>query len=134
MILPTLALALGTVGYLTRLIRSSMLNILKEEYIKTARAKGLKERVVIYKHALKNAMLPITTVLGLRIAFLMGVTLPIIERVFSWPGLGQYFVMAAFKRDYFSVMGVSLVLSIIILLSNLLVDISYKWLDPRVEL
>lgn len=133
LVLPTLTLTLATVGYTTRLVRSSMLSVLQEDYIMTARSKGLKERTVIYKHALKNAILPIVTVIGLRAAFMMGGA-PIVEIVFSWPGLGKFFVDAVWMRDYFSVIGASLVLGIFILVANLLVDLSYTWLDPRVEL
>lgn len=133
LILPTLVMTVATVGYTTRLVRSSMLNVLKEDYILTARSKGLKERVVIYKHALRNAILPIVTVIGLRIAMLLGGA-PVVEVVFSWPGLGTFFVHAVWFRDYFAVIAASLVLSVLILMANLLVDISYKFLDPRIEL
>ncbi|MCK4247470.1 MAG: ABC transporter permease, partial [Methanomicrobia archaeon] len=91
------------------------------------------ERVVIYKHALRNAMLPVVTVLGLRVAFALGGA-PITETVFSWPGLGKYFVAAIRIRDYFVVVGVTVVLAVLILVANLLIDLSYKWLDPRVKL
>jgi peptide/nickel transport system permease protein len=133
LILPTLVMTVATVGYTTRLVRSSMLNVLKEDYILTARSKGLKERVVIYKHALKNAILPIVTVIGLRVAMLLGGA-PVVEVVFTWPGLGIYFVRAVWYREYFAVIAAALVLSVLILAANLLVDISYKFLDPRVEL
>lgn len=131
MTLPTLTLAVATIAYSARLVRSSMLNVLREDYIMTARSKGLRERVVIYKHALRNAMLPVITVLGLRVAFALGGA-PITETVFSWPGLGKYFVYAITRRDYFVVVGVTVVLGSLILIANLLIDLSYKWLDPRV--
>jgi peptide/nickel transport system permease protein len=133
MALPTITLALATTAYTARLVRSSMLNVLREDYVMTARSKGLKERVVIYKHALRNAMLPVVTVLGLRVAFALGGA-PITETVFSWPGLGKYFVAAIRIRDYFVVVGVTVVLAVLILMANLLIDLSYKWLDPRVKL
>ncbi len=133
LVMPTLTLTLATVGYTTRLVRSSMVSVLREDYIMTARSKGLKERTVIYKHALKNAILPIVTVIGLRAAFMLGGA-PVVEIVFSWPGLGKYFVDAVWMRDYFSVIGASIVLGIFILITNLLVDLSYTWLDPRVKL
>ncbi|MGD2249691.1 MAG: ABC transporter permease [Candidatus Methanofastidiosia archaeon] len=133
LMLPTLVMTVATVGYTARLVRSSMLTVLKEDYILTARSKGLKERVVIYKHALKNAILPIITVIGLRVAILLGGA-PVVERVFSWPGLGTYFVQAVWYRDYFAMVAASLILSVLILAVNLVVDISYKFLDPRVEL
>jgi peptide/nickel transport system permease protein len=133
MALPSFTLALATTAYTARLVRSSMLNVLREDYIMTARSKGLKERVVIYKHALRNAMLPVITVLGLRVAFMLGGA-PITETVFSWPGLGKYFVYAITRRDYFVVVGITVVLGALILLANVLIDISYKWLDPRIKL
>jgi peptide/nickel transport system permease protein len=133
MALPTLTLAAATTAYTARLVRSSMLSVLREDYIITARAKGLKERAVIYKHALKNAMLPVITVIGLRLAFTIAGA-PITETVFSWPGLGKYFVYAIQHREYFIVIGVTVVLAILIMVANILIDISYRWLDPRVTL
>ena len=133
LMLPVLTLTLASIGYTTRLVRSSMLNVLREDYILTARSKGLKERIVLYKHALRNAILPILTVIGLRIAMMLGGS-PIIEKMFSWPGMGKYFVDAAFMRDYFSVIGTSLALAAMILLANMITDISYRWLDPRVKI
>ncbi len=133
MILPTLTLTVVNVGYLTRMIRSSMLNVLTEDYVIAARSRGLKERVVIYKHALKNAMLPVMTVIGLRVAYMISGA-PVIERIFSWPGLGNYFVRAVQTRDYFSVVGAAIMLGVVILVANLVIDLSYKWLDPRVNL
>jgi peptide/nickel transport system permease protein len=132
LMLPVITLTLASIGYTTRLVRSSMLSVLREDYILTARSKGLKERIVIYKHALRNAILPILTVIGLRIAMMLGGS-PIIEKMFSWPGMGKYFVDAAFMRDYFSVIGTSLALAVMILLANLITDVSYRWLDPRVK-
>jgi peptide/nickel transport system permease protein len=132
LILPTFTLAIVNIGYLTRLVRSSMLNVLKEDYVFLARSKGLKERVVIYKHALKNAILPIVTVLGVRVALMISGA-PIIETIFSWPGVGRYFVHSVFFRDYFSVIGASLILGIFILIMNLIIDISYTFLDPRIK-
>ncbi len=133
LVLPTLTLTLATVGFTARLVRSSMLNVLREDYIMTARSKGLRERVVIYKHALRNAMLPVITVLGLRVAFMIGGA-PITETIFSWPGLGKYFIYAINHRDYFIVVGITVVMSVLILIANVLIDISYRWLDPRVKL
>ncbi|MBU6996857.1 MAG: ABC transporter permease [Theionarchaea archaeon] len=130
--LPTLTLGLASTAYNARLVRSSMLNVLREDYIMTARAKGLKERVVVYKHALRNAMLPVITVTGMQIALTLGGA-PITETVFSWPGLGKYFVYAIQHRDYFVIVGITVVLGTLILVANVLIDISYKWLDPRVE-
>jgi ABC-type dipeptide/oligopeptide/nickel transport system permease component len=133
MILPALTLALAITGYTARLVRSSMLSVLKEDYIITARSKGLKERVVIYKHALKNAMLPIMTVLGLRMGFMLSGA-PIIETVFAWPGLGKFFLYAIGFRDYPTAVGITVVLGLMVVFINVFVDLSYKILDPRVEL
>ncbi|MBU6998063.1 MAG: ABC transporter permease [Theionarchaea archaeon] len=133
MTLPTLTLAAATTAYTARLVRSSMLSVLREDYIMTARSKGLKERVVIYKHALRNAMLPVITVIGLRLAYTIAGA-PITETVFSWPGLGKYFVYAIQRREYFIIIGVTVVLAILIMVANILIDISYRWLDPRVTL
>jgi peptide/nickel transport system permease protein len=133
MILPALTLTLAITGYTARLVRSSMLNVLQEDYIITARSKGLKERVVIYKHALKNAMLPIMTVLGLRMGFMLSGA-PIIETVFAWPGLGKFFLYAIGFRDYRTAVGITVVLGLMVVFINVMVDLSYKFLDPRVEL
>jgi peptide/nickel transport system permease protein len=133
MTLPAVTLAVATTGYTARLVRSSMLSVLREDYVMAARSKGLKERTVIYKHALKNAMLPVITLLGLRIGVMLSGA-PIIEQVFSWPGLGKYFVLAVKFRDYSVAVGAAIVLGIMIVIANLLIDISYRWLDPRVEL
>jgi peptide/nickel transport system permease protein len=133
MILPTITLALATTGYTARLVRSSMLSVLREDYIMAARSKGLKEKVVIYKHALKNAVLPVITVLGLRIAFMISGA-PIVETIFAWPGLGKFFIFAIRFRDYLVVVGITCVMGALILAANILIDITYKWLDPRVAL
>jgi peptide/nickel transport system permease protein len=93
----------------------------------------MKEKVVIYKHALRNAVLPVITVLGLRIAFMIGGA-PIVETIFAWPGLSKFFIFAIRFRDYLVVVGVTCVMGALILAANILIDISYRWLDPRVAL
>jgi peptide/nickel transport system permease protein len=133
MALPTLTVALATMGYTARLVRSTMLDVLQEDYVITARSKGLRERIIIYKHALKNAILPVITVLGLRVALMLGGA-PVTETVFAWPGLGKFFVFAVRFRDHLVVVGVTVVLGALIVIANMLVDISYRWLDPRVTL
>lgn len=133
LILPSVTLALATTGYIARLTRSSMLDVLQEDYVTLAHAKGLRERTVIYKHALKNAVSPVITILGLRIAFMIGGA-PIVETIFAWPGLGKYFVYSIRYRDYLVVVGVTVVMGAIILIANLITDLSYRWLDPRVKL
>ena len=131
-LLPALSLGLFLSGSLARYTRSSMVETLAREFIRTGRAKGLSERVVIYRHALKNALIPTVTVLGLQFGFLMGGAV-IIEQVFAFPGVGWLALIAISQRDYPVVMGVVLVVAGVFALSNLLVDIAYTWLDPRIR-
>jgi peptide/nickel transport system permease protein len=131
-LLPALSLGLFLSGSLARFTRSSMVETLAREFIRTGRAKGLSERVVIYRHALKNALIPTVTVLGLQFGFLMGGAV-IIEQVFAFPGVGWLALIAISQRDYPVVMGVVLVVAAVFALSNLLVDIAYTWLDPRIR-
>ena len=132
LIMPTVALAAGSSAQLMRLARASMLEVLQQDYVRTARAKGLNERVVIWVHALKNAWLPVVTVLGITLGHLLGGTV-IVESIFSWPGVGKYAVDAIFLRDYPVIQGFVLYMGLIFLLVNLAVDISYRWLDPRLH-
>jgi len=132
LILPVVVLGTASTGFITRLVRSSMLEVLRQDYITVARSKGLRERVVIYKHALKNALLPTITVIGLYVGFLVGGA-AIIETVFSWPGTGMIMVDAANLQDYPVIMGVTLIMSISVLFSVLLTDILYAYLDPRIR-
>ena len=132
LILPAIALAAGSSAQLMRLARASMLEVLQQDYVRTARAKGLNERVVIGVHALKNAWLPVVTVLGITLGHLLGGTV-IVESIFSWPGVGKYAVDAIFLRDYPVIQGFVLYMGLIFLLVNLAVDISYRWLDPRLH-
>jgi len=129
--LPALATGTRRAGLLTRLTRSSMLEVLNEDYIRTARGKGLKQRTVIYTHAMKNAMIPVITILGLQIPAIFGGTV-IIETVFSWPGMGRLLVNSVLQRDYEVVQGLVLVYAIIVIAANFLVDIAYSYLDPRI--
>lgn len=129
--LPALATGTRRAGLLTRLTRSSMLEVLNEDYIRTARGKGLKQRTVIYTHAMKNAMIPVITILGLQIPAIFGGTV-IIETVFSWPGMGRLLVDSVLQRDYEVVQGLVLVYAIIVIAANFLVDIAYSYLDPRI--
>jgi peptide/nickel transport system permease protein len=132
LILPTLVLGLSRMGMITRLLRSSLLEVLSEDYIVTARAKGLKEYIVIYKHALRNALLPVVTLLGLSLAFLISGSV-MIETVFSWPGMGKFFVLQANRRDYTTIMGVNLTVSVAILVAMLITDLTFALLDPRIK-
>jgi len=132
LLLPTIALVLGWTAYLFRIVRSSMLDVLSQDYIITARAKGVKEWVVIYKHALKNALLPVVTYVGESIGFLLGGAV-VIEAIFNWPGLGELMVEAAELKDYPALMGLSIIIAIMVMLANLLADIAYAVVDPRIK-
>jgi peptide/nickel transport system permease protein len=132
MILPALALGLARCAILTRLVRASMLEVVKLDYVTTARAKGVVEFLVVNKHALKNAMIPTITVVGLQIGFLIGGAI-VIEAVFGIPGLGTFGVQGIAKRDYQQVQGFILVIALLFVVSNLLVDISYAYFDPRIR-
>ena len=132
LILPAVSLGLALAGRNARLVRSCMLEVLNEDYIRTARAKGLREWRVINKHALKNALLPIVTVVGLELGFLLGGTV-VIETVFSWPGVGLLAVQAISGRDYPVAQAVILISSVVFVLINLAVDLLYMWLDPRIS-
>ena len=128
------AIALGTVqsAVIMRQVRSSLLEVLREDYVRTARAKGLNERKVIAGHALRNAMLPVVTVVGIQVSALLGGSV-VVETVFAMPGLGRYAVDAIFIRDYPVVQAVVLVTALIVVLSSLMTDLSYALLDPRIR-
>ena len=130
--LPALVLGMATMGLVARMTRSSMVEVLHEQYITTARAKGLLEKSVIWRHALRNALIPTVTVLGLTMGGLLAGAV-LTETVFSWPGLGRYAVNAATANDYPAIMGVTLLIGVIYILVNLLVDILYFVLDPSIQ-
>jgi oligopeptide transport system permease protein len=132
MILPALALGAPFAGYIARLTRSAVLEVLASDYIRTARAKGLNESVVLLKHALKNSIYPIVSVIGPLTAGLVTGSF-VIEFIFSIPGMGGFFITAVTNRDYPLIMGVTLVYAILIVLANIVVDMIYMWLDPRVR-
>jgi ABC-type dipeptide/oligopeptide/nickel transport systems, permease components len=115
-----------------RMMRSSMLEVIRAEYIKTARAKGLSERVVIYKHALKNAMIPTTTVIGLSVGYMFAGAI-MTEAVFNWNGMGTYLINGINHMDYPAIMGFVLLTAFIYALTNLIVDLLYGVLDPRIR-
>ena len=131
-ILPTLTLAAFSVALIARMTRSAMLDVLRADYVRTARAKGLVERVVVYGHALRNALLPIVTVVGHQFGTLLGGAV-LTETVFGWPGMGQLLVDALFARDYPVVQGVVLTFSALFILVNLAVDLLYGVIDPRIH-
>jgi peptide/nickel transport system permease protein len=131
-ILPAVVLGLGASASFMRYTRSSMLEVIRQDYIMTARAKGLRERVVIYKHALRNALIPIITLLGFRIPLLFSGAI-LVETIFGWPGMGKIAIDAINNRDYPLLMGTSLLLSSLTLLGNLMADIMYGFADPRIK-
>jgi ABC-type dipeptide/oligopeptide/nickel transport system permease component len=131
-VMPTVALALHSAAVKARITRSSMLEVLGHDYLRTARAKGLRERVVVIRHALKNALIPITTLIGLQFGSLLGGAF-IIENIFGWPGIGRLATQAVFNRDFPIVQGTVLVGAVIYFTANLVVDLLYAWLDPRIR-
>ena len=133
MILPTLALATGPMAIIARLTRSSMLEVLTQDYIKTAKAKGLSPVKIVFKHALRNALLPVVTVLGSLAASILTGTF-VIEKIFAIPGMGKYFVESINTRDYPVIMGTTVFYSSILIIMLFLVDIAYGILDPRIKL
>ena len=132
-VLPCAALGFYPMCYLSRQTRTAMLDAINQEYIKTARAKGLKNSKIIFKHALRNALIPVITYLGPQIAFTLCGGL-VVETVFSIPGLGRYFVQAIQNRDYPLIMGTTIFLAAFIIIMNLVVDLCYKLVDPRIDL
>lgn len=133
LVLPAISLSTIVLGRLARLVRSSMLEVLGQDYVRTARAKGLPETSVVVRHALKNAAIPIVTLIGLQLGQLLGGAV-VTETVFAWPGLGVLAAEAVFNRDFPVVQGITLVVSLIFVLTNLLVDLAYVVLNPRVRL
>jgi peptide/nickel transport system permease protein len=133
LVLPTIALAAHPISKFTRLTRSEMLEVLSQDYVRTARAKGLAERVVRYRHALKNASIGLVTVVGLDIGYLLGGSV-IVETVFAWPGIGRLMIDAISQRDFPVVQADVFVMATTVVVVNFLVDISYPLLDPRIRL
>ena len=132
-ILPAFALAAMPMAFITRLTRSSMLEVLGQDYIKTAKAKGLGTSYILFKHALPNALIPVVTYVGPMVASILTGSF-VIETIFAIPGLGSYFVTSIYNRDYTVILGVTIFYSAIIILMNMLVDIIYPMLDPRIKL
>jgi ABC-type dipeptide/oligopeptide/nickel transport system permease component len=130
--MPAIALGVGRAALLTRLLRASLLEIIRMEYVTTARAKGLGEKVVLFKHALKNALIPTVTIMGLQVGFLIGGAI-VIETLFAIPGLGMYGINAIILRDYQQVQGFILIVAISFVMVNFLVDLTYSFLDPRIR-
>ena len=132
LVLPAVTLALPSIAMIARMTRSSVLEVLREDYVRTARAKGVGERLVVAKHALRNAAIPILTLVGLQAGQLMGGAV-LTETVFAWPGLGRLMVKAIFARDYILLQGAVLIFAMAFVVINLIVDLSYGMLDPRVS-
>ncbi len=132
LVLPTITLSLVYLAQYSRLARSSMLDVLGSDFIRTARAKGLAERVVLYKHALRNALLPVVTVLGLQFGNVLAGAI-LVETVFNWPGLGRLAFDSVLRRDYPTILGVLLFSSIVVVVMNQLTDLCYRLIDPRIK-
>jgi len=132
LILPAIALGTIPMAIIARVTRSSMLEVLRQDFIRTERAKGLSERTVIYKHAVRNAMVPVVTVIGLNFGLLLSGAI-LTETVFSWPGLGRLVVNAVYQRDYPLVVGCILIFAIVFVIVNLITDILYTYIDPRIK-
>jgi peptide/nickel transport system permease protein len=132
LVLPAVTLGFYVTGRITRMVRSGMLEVLGKEYIRTARAKGLLESTVVWAHSLRNASIPVVTLIGLEFASLLGGAI-IIETVFAWPGIGRLVVNAVFQRDFPVIQGVVLISAVLFVLVNLIVDLLYSILDPRIS-
>ncbi|MCR6692082.1 MAG: ABC transporter permease [archaeon YNP-LCB-003-016] len=130
--LPLLVLSFGSAAWYFRLVRSAMLDVLQMDYIKTARAKGLTERIVIYKHALRNAILPVATSFGTSLGFVLGGAV-VVESIFAWPGLGEFAYKSTLARDYPSIMGINMMIVLCVLIANLITDIVIALIDPRIR-
>ena len=132
LILPSLALGTAVAAFIMRMVRSSLLEVLRQDFIRTANAKGLRDNVVLYRHALKNAFIPVLTVIGVQVGYLLGGAV-IVESIFSLPGMGRFLLDSINNRDYSIVQGGVLLIALIFSLVNLSVDLLYGWLDPRIR-
>ncbi len=132
LVLPAIVLSLQNTGIVMRYTRSSMLEVIHQDYVRTARAKGVREQVVIVKHALRNALIPVITLAGLQFPFLLGGAI-ITEQIFNWPGMGRLTVEAVNQRDYPTIMGINMLAAIMVIIGNLLADIFYGVVDPRIR-
>ena len=133
LLLPTVVLSTSVLPYVVRFTRSALLEVLGQDYVRTARAKGLSHAVVVYQHALRNALIPVVSVLGTLVPRLVGGAV-ITEAVFGWPGMGRLAVEAAQGRDYPLVLGVTVVIAVVVVVAAFVVDLAYTWLDPRIRL
>jgi peptide/nickel transport system permease protein len=131
-IMPVICLAIADIAALSRQMRSSVLEVIRQDYIRTAWAKGLRESIIVMRHVLKNSLIPVITLMGIAISLIFGGSV-LVETVFNIPGIGRLMVQSIFAQDYVVVQSCALVFGVIIVLTNLMVDISYGWLDPRVR-
>jgi peptide/nickel transport system permease protein len=131
-ILPAISISVFTLAIVMRMVRATMLEVLGQDYVRTARAKGVQHRLVVYRHALRNALIPVVTIIGFEIGILMGGA-AIVEIIFGLPGVGYVLLNAIFNRDYPVVQGATLLIAVIFVVSNTVVDIVYGWLDPRIS-
>jgi len=131
--MPALVLGFGTLAYTARLTRSSMLEVLRQDYVRTARAKGLAERTVVIRHMIKNALIPVVTILGPALAGLVTGSF-IIETMFGFPGMGRAYVQSISQRDYSMILGTTIIYALLVAVANLSVDIVYVLIDPRIKL
>jgi peptide/nickel transport system permease protein len=130
--MPVICLSLFSIASLTRLTRSSMLEVIQQDYIRTAWSKGLRERLIISRHTIKNALIPVITVIGLQVAFIFGGSV-LIETIFNINGIGRLATQSVLQQDFLVIQAVTLIIAIMVVVSNLVVDISYGWLDPRIR-
>ncbi len=131
LVLPASIAAFQMIGNLLKQTRSAMLEVLNEDYIKTARSKGLKEHAVIIGHALRNALIPIVTIIGLEVPYMVGGSV-VLETIFSWPGMGSLLITSINARDFDPIMGVTVVICTVVLITNILLDFIYMFIDPRI--
>jgi peptide/nickel transport system permease protein len=132
-VMPALAIAINLMALLTRLVRSTMIEVLAEDYVRTGRAKGLSEVMVTARHGLPNALIPLVTVIGLQFGFILGGAV-VIETIFTWPGVGLFTIQAILNRDYPVVQAAVFILATGVVIINLVVDLLYVWLDPRIRI
>lgn len=132
MVLPTTCLTYGSLAFLSRFVRGSTLEAIRQDYVRTARAKGLNDGHVVYRHVFRNTLIPVVTLLGILLPTLISGSV-ILETIFAWPGVGQLFFEAVSARDYPTVMGLSFITAVLVLLSTLVVDLLYHWIDPRLS-
>ncbi len=131
-IIPGFILGMMISGQTMRMLRTMMLEVLRQDYIRTAWSKGLREKHIIFRHALKNAAIPVITIIGVQIATLFGGSV-VIEQIFNLPGIGRYLLEALNKRDYTIISGINLIVTTFVLLINLVIDLAYAYLDPRIQ-